>query len=273
MQALLSSYEETIQAVFDAKVDAIIAGAGPHFALPSFRPQNNTNTALIPIVSSTRALKIIIGKWLKYGYKPDAIIIEGPLAGGHLGFRIDELEKPENKLENLLIDALNFLYMNGYEKIPVIVAGGIYTHEDIVRFINLGASGVQIATRFLVTDESSAPDAYKRVIITATVDNIVVSSGSPCGMPFRTRRDSPALTIPRTPKCRWHYCRLPDSRDKTLKCKAENDPNFFCICEGLLASAECIENKPSLYTMGANAYRVNETTTVRELMRELTGNF
>jgi nitronate monooxygenase len=137
MCALVGSYEDTIRASIDAKVSAIISGAGLPLRLPGI--QSPGHTALIPIISSARALEIIVKRWERVHYRPDAVVLEGPLAGGHLGFKMNEVENPEFALEKILPSVLEVAHKHG--DFPVIVAGGIYTHEDIVKFLTMGAKG------------------------------------------------------------------------------------------------------------------------------------
>src|SRR3989338_543044 len=132
MCALVGSYEDTIRASIDAKADAILSGAGLPLGLPGIKPPGHT--ALIPIVSSARALEIIVKRWERLGYRPDAAVLEGPLAGGHLGFKIIEVDDPEFTLEKLLPAVLEVAHKHG--DFPIIVAGGIYTYEDILKFLS-----------------------------------------------------------------------------------------------------------------------------------------
>jgi len=145
-------YEATAEAAIRAGADAIISGAGMPLGLPGIMPPGNT--ALIPIVSSARALALITRHWERFRYRPDAAVLEGPLAGGHLGFRFEQVNDPDFELKKLLPSVLDVA--KKYGGFPIIVAGGIYTHEDIIEFLKMGASAVQMATRFLVTEESSA---------------------------------------------------------------------------------------------------------------------
>ncbi len=189
MAALGRDYNASVKGALDAGADAIISGAGLPLNLPAIQPPKDT--ALIPIVSSARALDIICKKWEKLGYRPDAVVLEGPLAGGHLGFRIDQVDLDSNKLENLLPAVKDMAKKCG--DMPVIVAGGIYTYSDIVKFMDMGADGVQMGTRFLATEESSATEAYKQAVVLAKEEDIVVAHrpGSPCGLPFRVIKQSP----------------------------------------------------------------------------------
>ena len=277
MRALSRDFDDTIRAAVDAGVDAIVSGAGLPVDLPSIIPPGLT--ALIPIISSARALEIIVKRWERVGYRPDAVVLEGPLAGGHLGFKITEVDDPEFALEKLLPPVLDVAAKHG--NFPVIVAGGIYTNADIVRFLMIGASGVQIGTRFLATHESSASEAYKQAVISAGIDDLTVvaypdnTSASPCGLPFRILKSSPMYTVGREPKCNLGYVlqKGPDQKFSVCQAmpKSPNCKSFLCICNGLMASAGYAPTEPALYTVGTNAYRVNKILSVAELMEELCG--
>jgi nitronate monooxygenase len=162
---------------------------------------------------------------------------------------------------------------------PVIVAGGIFTHEDILAFLRLGADGVQMGTRFLATEESSADAAYKQAVVEAIREDIVVASdpGSPCGLPFRVLRSSPmfvsALQGKRKPSCTKGYVLMKDGAGKFNRCAAKSDADHnFCICNGLLSSSGYDPHvEEPLYTVGSNAYRVERVVSVKVLMDELRG--
>jgi len=274
MVAIARDYEDSVRAAIDANADVIISGGGLPLTLPGIKEPGNT--ALVPIVSSSRALTLICRKWERHGYRPDAVVLEGPLAGGHLGFKFDELHLDANKLENLFPPVKETAMKWG--DFPVIVAGGIYSHGDIRRFLRLGADGVQLGTRFLVTEESSASPSYKQAVVDAGEDDIVVSykPGSPCGMPFRVLRGAPMFVTAnngrRHPQCDKGYLLQKDRQGRYLSCPAITDNSkYFCICNGLLSSAgyNPHEEEP-LYTVGANGYRVDRVLTVKELMDELT---
>jgi nitronate monooxygenase len=276
MAALVRDYTDSVKGALDAGADVIISGAGLPLTLPVI--QAPKDTALIPIVSSARALDIIVKKWAKLGYRPDAVVLEGPLAGGHLGFRIDQVELEANRLENLLPSVKDLAMQSG--DFPVIVAGGIYTHDDIVKFMNMGADGVQMGTRFLATEESSATETYKQAVVRATEDDIIVAHrpGSPCGLPFRVIKQSPmyvsSLDRLRAPKCNKGYVLLKDAEGNFTVCPAkESNENHFCICNGLLSSGGYNPDKEeALYTVGTNASRVEKIVSVKTLMHELLGS-
>jgi nitronate monooxygenase len=275
MVAIARDYDDTVSGAIDAGADVIISGGGLPLALPAIKQPGET--ALIPIVSSPRALELICKKWERCGYRPDAVVLEGPLAGGHLGFKHAEVHLEANRLENLFPLVKETALRHG--GFPVIVAGGIFTREDIQRFLLMGADGVQMGTRFLATEESSASSAYKQAVVRATREDIIVSHipGSPCGMPFMVIRQSPmfvsALAKARPPRCDKGYL-VPKDRDgKSNPCPANSVPeDHFCICNGLLSSAgyNPQEEEP-LYTVGANGYRVDKIVTVNSLMHELAG--
>ncbi len=279
MCALVGDYDDIVRASIDAGVDAIVSGAGLPSRLPGIKKPGHT--ALIPIVSSARALKIIIGRWEHFSYKPDAVVLEGPLAGGHLGFKVDEIENPGFTLEKLLPPVLDLVSKHG--NFPVIVAGGIYTHKDIVKFLKMGASGVQLGTRFLVAEESSAPNLYKQKVISAKKEDIIVVAypdeipASPCRLPFRILKTSPMYTAKRQAKCDKKYVMQRGSDGKLSSClampKNPNSQSFLCICNGLLASAGYEPNEPELYTVGTNAYRIKKIVSAEEIMLELRGVF
>jgi nitronate monooxygenase len=275
MIALVRDYEDSVKGAVDAGADFIISGAGLPLNLPAITPPRDT--ALVPIVSSARALELICKKWERLHYRPDAVVLEGPLAGGHLGFKIDQIDLESNKLENLLPPVKDMAIK--YGDIPVIVAGGIYTHADILRFLQMGANGVQMGTRFLATEESSASGAYKKAVVDACEEDIIVARkpASPCGLPFRIIKQSPmyvsGLRRLRPPKCDKGYVLLKDEEGKFSRCPAkESNENCFCICNGLLSSAGYNPDKEEpLFTVGTNASRVDKIIPVKALMDELAG--
>ena len=271
MGILAESYDETVTAALDAKVSVIFFGAGV--------PKRGTifkDTAFGLITSSARGLKIM----LRYCHqKPDVIILEGPnAAGGHLGARLEDIGQSELELEELLPEVLEVATKNG--NIPVIVAGGIYTNTDIWKFRGLGASGVQLGTRFLATEESSATAEFKRAVVECRQEDIITVGSSPCGFPFRILKCSPAylelLAGTRRPKCRMGYVLGKDKEGHYTICKAHpNHPEhskYFCICDALRAAIGLAPGEPAMYTVGTNAYRVDKILPVSELMIELAHN-
>ncbi|MEK7181397.1 MAG: nitronate monooxygenase [Patescibacteria group bacterium] len=273
MVLIEKTYIPSIEGAIEGGVNAIVAGAGLPLTLPEI--VGSAKVALIPIVSSARALKIICQRWNRYGRMPDAVVLEGPLAGGHLGFRAEDIPKPEFRLENLFGPVKKVAEENG--NFPVIVAGGIYSREDIVWWTNAGADGVQIGTRFAATHESGASEEFKLAIVAAREEDIevAVNPGSPSGMPFRVIRTSPgyiqALAHGRPLRCDKQLL-LHKGKDGRQTCLALEGYDAFCICNAL-ASAAGVNNTSDLpiYTVGTNAARVDRILSVNELMDELVG--
>lgn len=281
MRAIDRDFIHSIVGAIDGGVDAIICGAGLPLNLPEIAkpPEEirNRKVALIPIVSSARALKIIVERWAKYDRLPDAVVLEGPKAGGHLGFKsIEDVDKEENTLENLFRQIKLYAQDNG--NFPVIVAGGIFYREDIVRWGKLGADGIQMATRFLVTKESDASDKFKETAVGLSPGDIIVIR-SPCGgMPFRLIKTSPGYIIAqaktRTPKCTRGY--VLQKKDGVPFCPAKESCEYFCICNALIEATRAGEktDQGAVFSVGA---RGNELTKemlnmpVADLMEELTG--
>ena len=190
----LTTFTQMARQAIESGADLIFAGAGLPLDLPKQlldlceKKKREFKTKLVPIVSSGRAASVLAKKWLsKFGYFPDAFVVEGPKAGGHLGFKAHELDQPEFSLENLLpqvVEAVKPYEDKKGGKIPVIAAGGIYTGADIKKFMDLGASGVQMGTRFVATHECDADIKFKESYITAKKEDITIIS-SPVGMPGR----------------------------------------------------------------------------------------
>ncbi|MDD4412741.1 MAG: nitronate monooxygenase [Patescibacteria group bacterium] len=279
MVAVARDYEDSIRAGVEANIDFISVGAGLIGNLPIIDHPHRTFIAVI--VSSARTANIVLhrfkkNKWKEMGYELAAFIVEGPLAGGHLGFTVDQVTKSEFQLEAILPDIKKIAQENG--NIPVIAAGGIYTHEDILRIMSLGADGVQMATRFLATEESDASLEYKLAIVNATKpEDIIVSTCSPCGLPFRVVLSSPMyqahLSATRPLRCDKGYLLRKDAEGNFTICPAKTDNhNFVCLCNGLLASIGYNSGEEGIYTAGANAWRVTEITTVKKIMDELKGH-
>lgn len=274
MVAVINQYSDSVLGSMDGGVDTIISGAGLPLALPEIvltHPRKD-EVALIPIASSGRALEIICKRWSRSGRLPDAVIVEGPLAGGHIAWKtLEEAEAPENKLENILADV--FEVSKKWGGFPVIAAGGVYSYEDICRFLDMGCTGVQMGTRFLATYESGAGAEYKSMLVECTDEDVELASrpGSPCGMLFRVLKKSPfyqqALKRDRAPKCDKGYL----LNKGHCPSKHENEKTF-CICNGLLASISMNNvDEKNLYTVGSNASRIDRIMSVRELMRDLQG--
>ena len=177
----ITDYGRVAADAVEAGADAIISGAGLPLRLPEY--VGDADVALIPIVSSARALNLICRTWeKKYKRLPDAVVLEGPKSGGHQGFKYEECFMPEYQLENLFPSVLEEAKRWG--DIPVIVAGGVWSYEDILYYMERGASGVQMATRFIATYECDAPPIYKETVLNAEEEDIMLFK-SPVGYPLR----------------------------------------------------------------------------------------
>ena len=183
----ISNFEDMVKTAVEEGIDVIFSGAGLPLDLPKFL-RKMIDTKLVPIISSKRAASIIIKKWLsKYDYLPDAVVVEGPMAGGHLGFGEDQINDYEYSLEKLVPEIISEVkkFEDTYNKpIPVIAAGGIYSGEDIHKYMKLGAKGVQMATRFVTTNECDASLEFKKCYLDSVKDDIVIIK-SPVGLPGR----------------------------------------------------------------------------------------
>lgn len=267
MCAAATTYEASVLGAIEGDIDAIVSGAGLPVDLP-FIMADAPDVALIPIVSSLRALRILVKQWLrrKAPRLADAVIVEGPLAGGHLGFSADEVDAEDNRLENLVTPILDYVAAE-LAAVPVIAAGGIYTREDVDRYLALGCAAVQMGTRFLATEESSATPEFKQAIVETTADEIVLAQpASPCGYPFRITLRSPRAQVPKARNpCRHRYLVDSDGR-----CRANLEPDLYaCLCNSLLCSAGALADDGGLYSTGANGWRVDRIMTVREVLEEL----
>lgn len=256
----LSNYEDLVHTAVKEGIHFIASGAGLPLRLPELA--EGSSTKLIPIISSSRAADIVIKTWKKrYNRLPDAIIIEGPLAGGHLGFKYEELiDKRTETLENITRDVISLI--NGYEKeygirIPVIAGGGIFTGKDIAKFLKLGVSGVQIATPFVTTSECAVADKFKEAYLSAKETDVLIIK-SPVGMPGRAIRTKLIDKVTSGKKI------LIDCTYKCLKsCNPETTP--YCIAEALLNAATGDLNNAVIFC-GADVVRINKIVSVKELL-------
>lgn len=259
----LSNFDDLVSASIEEEVDFIFAGAGLPLNLPSFLTPNS-KTKLVPIISSNRAAKVLTKQWLrKYNYLPDAFVLEGPKAGGHLGFSIDQIDDKNFSLDILLNQVLDVLKPYEEEnntRIPVIVAGGIYSGKDIHHYLKNGAAGVQMATRFVTTDECDASMAFKQTYIDAKKEDIVYID-SPVGLPGRAINNSFLKKVKMGLK---HPVSCPYNCIKT--CKKEHAP--YCITLALLNAKIGKLNKGFAFA-GANAYLATKITSVKELIQTL----
>jgi len=258
----LTNYEDLVRAADEEEVAAIISGAGLPLELPAL--VKHRSIKLIPIVSSGRAADLICRAWSrKHNRLPDALVVEGNLAGGHLGFSMDDVADSQVPLESIVQDVLSVAARYTIEPgipIPVIAAGGVFSGTDIARFLNLGASGVQMGTRFVCTDECDASQQYKEAYLNCRKEDILVIQ-SPLKLPLRVIRNSFVDRILSGEKVKFGC---------TYRCLAtcEPDKSPYCIARALI-NAFRGDMRAGFATCGANAYRVDRIISVRELIQEL----
>lgn len=263
----LTDFNAMVKTSLREKIDVIFSGAGLPLDLPGFL-KDGMKTKLVPIVSSGRAAKILCHKWLaKFDYLPDAFVVEGPKAGGHLGFKAEQLEDPKFSLENLVpevIQAVQSSEVKTKKKIPVIAAGGVFTGEDIHKYLEMGAAGVQMGTRFVATHECDADPAFKQSFVDATEEDTVVIK-SPVGLPGRAIRNefidkvNSGKTKPF--KCPYHCIKT---------CDHTKSP--YCIAMAL-GSAKKGRLKTGFAFAGKNVFRVDKIVSVKELVQSLLGGY
>ena len=263
----LSNFADMVRTSIEEGVDIIFSGGGLPLNLPQFLDGTH-KTKLAPIVSSGRAAGIITKRWMeKYNYLPDAIVVEGPQAGGHLGFKAEQITDPEYSLENLIpkvIDEVKSSGERGQKSIPIIAAGGIYSGADINKFLQLGAAGVQMATRFVTTDECDADLEFKKTYINSKQNDIVIIK-SPVGLLGRAIDNSFIANIARGKnkpfKCPYHCI---------SSCDYQNSP--YCISLALM-NARRGNLKHGFAFAGVNAYRTKVIVSVKKLIDSLVEEY
>lgn len=263
----LTDFCDLVMVAFEEGADLIFLGAGLPLELPISLPLEKLKEVLskiIPIVSSARAAKIIFQYWARhYNQIPQGVVVEGPLAGGHLGFKKEQINDPDYALEKLVPEVVSILkpFEQQYnQSIPVIAAGGIYSGTDIYKFIKLGAHGVQIATRFVTTYECDASEIFKEAYINCKKKDIIIID-SPLGLPGRAIRNKflndVIEGIKKPFSCPW----------KCLKpCDFRKVP--YCIALAL-TNAKIGNLKDGFVFVGANAYLSDKITSVKELIDNL----
>lgn len=262
-----NDYARIVKDACEHGINIIISGAGLPTNLPELT-KGFADVALVPIVSSAKALKIICKRWYeRYNRLPDAVVLEGPLSGGHQGFTYEQCLDPNYQLENLIkpvVDEASKWAEVGGNPIPVVAAGGIWDHDDIVKAISLGASGVQMGTRFIGTHECDAADGFKEVLLNAKKEDIKLIK-SPVGYPARGIQTNLLNLVEKNagPKIQCiSNCVAPCQRGKEAKQVG------YCIADRLY-DAVSGNKETGLFFSGANGYRLNEIISVKELMKKL----
>ena len=254
-------YEEYVKTAVEAGADVIISGAGLPVDLP--KCTEGSDVKIAPVVSSLKSYTVLCRMWeRKYKRYPDFVVIEGPKAGGHLGFSAEELDTltPESYDQVILsIISKNKEYEEKAGRdIPVIVAGGIFDGEDMKHALSLGADGIQVATRFVTTEECDAAPAYKEAYIKAKKEDICIVK-SPVGMPGRAIHNV-FIDNTKKEKCRIKHC---------YHCITTCDPAKipYCITQALVNAAEGNLDEALLFC-GENAYRCDKIEKVKDIMEE-----
>jgi nitronate monooxygenase len=263
IMSVITNFSDMVKTSIEEGIDIIFAGAGLPLDLPKYLTRD-TKTKLVPIVSSGRAASILCNKWKQnYDMLPDAFVVEGPKAGGHLGFKKDNLDEISHSLGNLVYEvgqvvlSMKKLFK---KEIPIIAAGGIYSGEDAYSIMNQGASAVQLGTRFVATEECDASDGFKNEFIHARDDDIKIIK-SPVGLPGRAifnRFLQESFDGKRKPRiCKYNCIRTCDP--KTTE---------FCIAEALLEAFKGNLKDGFAFT-GSNAARITHVSTVKEVFEEI----
>ena len=257
-----NDYARVVKDACEAGINIIVSGAGLPTNLPEFT-QNFKEIALVPIVSSAKALKIICKRWLqRYERLPDAVVLEGPLSGGHQGFTYEQCLDPEFSLFNLIPQVK--AEIKEWGDFPLIAAGGIWDKNDIEKAISLGANGVQMGTRFIGTHECDADIGFKEVSLAAEEKDIELIK-SPVGYPARGIRTNLINLVDKRmgPKIQCiSNCVSPCQRGKEAKQVG------YCIADRLF-DAYSGKKESGLFFTGANGYKLKELISVKELMHKL----
>lgn len=262
IMTVLNNFEEMVKEAVEEKIDIIFSGAGLPLNLPSLT--KDSETKIVPIVSSDRAISLICKTWDKrYGVAPDAVVVEGPLAGGHLGFTKEDLNNPDKRLDKLVLEVIDAVkpYEEKYNKeIPIIAAGGIFNGEDIARLFKLGAKGVQLGSRFAATKECDASHGFKESYISSKQEDIGFIQ-SPVGLIGRAIKNDflkeVELGNKKPIKC-------------VVNCLRPCDPKEapYCIANALINAQRGNLNSGFVFA-GANAYKIEKIVSVKELIDEL----
>ncbi|MDY0091182.1 MAG: nitronate monooxygenase [Candidatus Vecturithrix sp.] len=263
----LTDFSELVKTAIKENIDIIFAGAGLPLDLPKY-VNESIHTKLVPIISSARAATLLCKKWLaKFDYLPDAFVVEGPLAGGHLGFKPQQIDDPDFALEKIVpevIEAVKPYEQKKNQRIPIIAAGGIYTGEDICTFLQMGAAGVQMGTRFVATHECDADMAFKQAYLDAKEGDAIIIT-SPVGLPGRAIRnqflDDVAQGKKIIFKCPYHCI---------TTCDFHTAP--YCIAAAL-ANAQKGRLQQGFAFVGKNVHRIKEILSVKELIASLAEQF
>ena len=259
----VNNYAEYVKCAIENKIDLIISGAGLPINLPELVKDSAVKIA--PIVSSVKAADILLKMWHKrYAKTADMVVVEGPKAGGHLGFSVDDLQKLANSeegfdqtLTNIVRCVCEYAQLYGAE-IPTVFGGGVHDKADIEHYLGMGCSGVQIATRFVATEECDAHENFKMAYVQAEKEDVAYVT-SPLGLPARALKNSFFREISSKAK----------AVEKCYSCVKSCNPSKtpYCITKALINS---VSGKMSegLIFCGEKVYKIKEITTVKKLLNE-----
>jgi nitronate monooxygenase len=267
----LTDHENLIKVAVEEGVDIIVLGAGLPLRIPGMLNEAglaNRHTRLAIKVSSAKAAKLIFQYWAnKYQIIPDAVVVEGPMAGGHLGFKKEELTGPLVPLRQLIEETVSVVrvFEQQFGKtVPVIAAGGIYTGKDIFEIMQAGAKGVKLGTRFVTTYECDASQEFKEAYINCKKEDITIID-SPVGLPGRAVRNEfiNQIQLGNTKpfKCAWHCL---------SSCNFREAP--YCIAQALFNSARGKMSEGFAFS-GTNAYLAKKIQHVSEVFNELIAGY
>lgn len=262
----VSDYDDLLNIALEEKVDIVVVSAG----LPLRKPENldNSTTKFIPKVSSARAAKIIFRHWSeKYGSIPDAIVVEGPLSGGHQGFKKDDVINPKTSLYSIVKDTLKEMvyFEQKYGiNIPVIAAGGIYSGKDMFEVMKAGAKGVKMGTRFVPTNECDVSEKFKQNYVSCKPEDITIID-SPVGLPARVITNDFVKEIQqghqKPVKCPWKCLRTCNYKEVQ-----------FCIAEALFNAAQGDFSQGFSFA-GTNAYLTDKIVPVKEVIHQIKSEY
>jgi len=264
LMVAVNNFQDMLRVVIEEKPDIVFLGAGLPIKDIPLTQLRAAKVKVVPIVSSGRAAKLIFRSWEKnYHDIPDAVVVEGPEAGGHLGFKIEQLGDSAYALDKIVPEVVAAVqeFSHRFDRpVPVIAGGGVYTGDDIRRILQLGAAGVQMATRFVATDECDADIRFKEAYIDCAMDDITIIK-SPVGMPGRAIRNDFLKEVERGERkdfhCPWRCLESCDAREVQ-----------YCISEAL-NNARKGELRDGFAFCGSTAWRIEKIVPVKELVGEL----
>lgn len=263
IMTVITNFQDMVKTSIEEGIDIIFSGAGLPLDLPKYLNKGD-KTKLVPIVSSARAASIISEKWLNnYNYLPDAFVVEGPKAGGHLGFKSNMIENQNNDLDHLVDDVLEVsknLEQKHNRKVPIIAAGGIYSGADIYHYLNKGVSAAQLGTRFVATEECDASEIFKEAFVQAKAEDVEIIK-SPVGMPGRTIFNQflkDAMNGDRRPAICRHHC-IKTCNPKTT---------LFCIADALISAYNGNLSTGFAFT-GSNVAQVTKISKVQQVFEDI----